>query len=126
MSFEADFKAHLQADPALVALVADRIHPGVVPEGSPLPVVTYTHVLGQPEICLDGFTSGVTRYAMQVDCWALTYDEATALALAVRDRLNTDASNFATALTEFPAFDDYEPQTKRYRRSLGCACRFKE
>jgi hypothetical protein len=126
MSFESDLKAHLQAGSAVSALVADRIHPGIVPEGSSLPVVTYTHAFGAPEICLDGFTSGVTRYAMQFDCWALTYDEVVALALAVRDRLNTAASTFAVALTEFPSFDDYEPDTKRYRRSIGAAIRFKE
>lgn len=126
MSFEADLKAHLQGDAPIVALVADRIWPKVVKEGEAMPCITYTHVLGQPENSIAGFTSGVTRYAMQIDCWALGYDEVVALALAVRTRLNTVAASFKTAIHEFPAIDDYEPETRRYRRTIGCACRHTE
>lgn len=127
MTFEADFKAYLQADPAIVAIVADRIHPVIVPEGSSLPVVTYQHVFGAPQVSLSGFTSGLTRYLVQVDCWALTFEAVAALALAVRDRIAADgASTFGMNITEYPLADDYEPDTKRYRRAISVACWFRE
>jgi uncharacterized protein DUF3168 len=126
MSFEADLKAHLQGDATVSATVADRIFPSIVPEGEAMPSITYTHIIGQPENSLDGFTSGLTRYAMQIDCWALTYPAVLALALAVRDRLGTNASTISFVVNEFPLIDDFEPDTKRFRRALGCACWFKE
>jgi len=126
MSFEADLKSHLQGVAAVSSLVNDRIYPQILPEGATLPAVTYTLVFGQPENSLDGFTSGLTRFSVQLDCWAKTFGAAVALALAVRDRMNTNASTFSTVLLNYPALDDYEPDTKRYRRALECACWFKE
>ncbi len=126
MGFEADLKSHLQGASAVSALVADRIHPQVLPEGSTLPAVTYTAVFGTPQNSLDGFTSTIVNYSVQIDCWAATFDAAAALALAVRARMNTAASSFSTVIREYPLLDDYEPDTKRYRRSLGCSCWHKE
>ena len=126
MSFETDLKAHLQGGAAVSALVADRIHPQIVPEGSTLPVVTYTSVFGQPVSCLDGFTSAVARYSVQIDCWAKTRDAAAALALAVRDRMNTAASSFSALITQDPLIKDYEADTRRYRHALEVSCHHKE
>lgn len=128
MSFEADLKSHLQGDASIVALVADRIYPGIVEEGANrMPAVVYSLPFGAPENCLDGFTSGVSSYEVQLDCYALTYDETIRLALAVRDRMATAAAQtFACIVTQFPLIDDYEPDTKRYRRSIGCSVKFKE
>ena len=126
MSFEAELKSHLQAGAAVTALVADRVHPDVVPEGSSLPVVTYSVIFGAPANCLDGFTGKASNYAVQLDCWAKTHDAAQALALAVRDRMNTAASNFSAYITSFPLVKDYEPDTKRYRYGLQVSCWHKE
>lgn len=125
MSFEADFKTHLQVA-ALAAFVADRITPEIVPEGSLMPAMTYSLIAGQPQNCLDGFTSGLSRYSVQVDCWATTKTAVNALALVARDRLNVAAATFRTVINDFPLLDDYEPETKRFRRSIGCACWFSE
>lgn len=126
MSFEADLKAHLQSDSTISGLVNARIFPKKVPEEVTMPVITYTNNDGEPQNCLDGFTSGVVRYDMQIDCWATTFTRVIALGLAVRNRLNTVAATFSSIITQYPALDDYEEDTKRYRRSIGVICWFKE
>ena len=126
MTFEADFKSHLQSDGTISGTVNDRIYPSVMPQSSTLPAITYSFVSGNPQTSIDGFTSGVSRYGIQIDCWASSYSSVIALALAVRNRLKTNAATFSIVITEYPLFDDYEPDTKLYRRSIGCACWFKE
>lgn len=126
MSFEPDLKAHLQAASAVSDIVGDRIFPNIVRQGSAMPCITYTLFLGELQDCLDGFTSGVTRYLVQLDCWALTYREVIALGIAVRDRMNVVASTFSTRITNYPSFDDFESDTQRYRRTVEVSCMFKE
>ena len=122
MTFETDLKAHLQADATIVALVADRIFPQIVPEGEAMPALTYTLAFGAPQNSLDGFTSDTTRYVVQLDCWGLTHEARMNLAIAVRNRLGTTASTIKQiVVTEFPIFDDYEPDTKRFRRAIQIA-----
>ena len=122
MTFEADLKSHLQSDATVSGLLNDRIHPMVVPEGSAMPCATYTPVFGTPQVSLSGFTSGKVRYLVQIDVWGATYQSVGQVALAIRDRLNVAAATFTSIVTAYPQFDDYEPATKRYRRSIEVAC----
>lgn len=126
MSFESEFKGHLQGDATIAGFVGERIHPLIVPEGSAFPVITYTLVFGEPQNSLDGFTSGLRRVSVQIDCWSRTFDRTKDVAEAVVSRLNTAASAFKSVVTEYPTLDDYEPDTKIYRRSIGASCWFSE
>jgi hypothetical protein len=125
MSFEADLKSHLSVA-GIGALVGERVYPIVRPQDSALPAITYSHVFGRPSNSLDGYTGGLQRFLMQIDCWAKSYEQVAALARAVRDRMNTAAATFSTVITEYPLLDDYEPETKLYRRSLSVACWYRE
>lgn len=125
MSFEADFKSHLQVA-ALSSFVGDRIYPEIVPEGAAMPAITYSVFSSQPQNSLDGFTSGVSRMSVQIDCWATTRTAVNALALVVRNRMGVDAASFKSLVTAWPLVDDYEEDTKRHRRSLECACWYTE
>ena len=121
MTFETDLKSHLQSDASIAALVNDRIHPRKLKDGESLPVVIYSIIFGETQNSLDGFTSGVVRYRVQVDCWSSIADDANELALAVRDRMNVAASTFKSFIIS-SAIDDYEQDTKRYRRTLEFSC----
>lgn len=125
MSFEADLKTHLSTA-QIAALAGDRIYPILRPQDAALPAVTYSHVFGRPSNSLDGYTSGLQRFLMQIDCWAKSYSDVIALAQAVRDRMNTSAATFSTVITEYPLIDDYESDTKLFRRSLSVACWYRE
>lgn len=126
MSFEADLKAHLQGDADIAGIVVERIFPMVVEKGKPVPAITYTVVFGEPVNCLDGYTSGVRRINLQLDCWSLSYTALLRLAQAVFDRMNTDAASFKSVINEFPLLDDYESDTDRFRRSIGVSCWYTE
>lgn len=126
MTFEADLKAHLAAASALTDVIGSRLRPVKLEQEELLPAATYTIVFGEPQNCLDGFTSNLTHYIVQFDFWATAYSQVLAAALATRNRLNTPASSFRTVITDFPLFDDYEPETKRHRRAIQVSCWFRE
>lgn len=120
--FEDALKAHLQADSAIAALVSERIHPLILGQKSPTPAITYSIVFGEPVNSLDGFTSGLTRYSVQIDCWSQTFDRTRELAAAVAARLNTPAETFKSVIRSAPTLEDYESDTKYYRRSIDASC----
>jgi len=113
MTFEADLKSHLQADASIAALVADRIHPMLLADGSSLPALTYQTIAGEPQTDLSGADGEMVRYRMQINVWASSYIGAKALAELVRTRLKTAASTFK-AVPEISAQDTYEPATRRF------------
>jgi hypothetical protein len=121
MMFEDLLKAHLQADTAIAALVADRIYPETIPQGSVIPAITYTVISGEPRNSLDGFTSKLVNYRVQLDCWCAGYRDAAALALLLRDRINTASTNLTGLCTSAPAAADFESETKRHRRNLDAS-----
>jgi hypothetical protein len=121
MTFSADLKGHIQTG-SISALVNDRIYPARIKDLESMPCIVYTFVFGEPQNSLDGHSSLLTRYIVQIDCWGKTRQSAEALAYLVRDRMNVAASSFRGVVTEFPLIDEYEPETDRYRFSLSCSC----
>ena len=113
MTFEAALKTHLQTDASISALVADRIHPMLLPQGSALPAMTYQEVADEPQTDLSGTDGDMVRYRTQIICWAASYTAAKALAELVRARLQTAASTFKAV--PLPSGQDvYEDSTKRF------------
>lgn len=125
MSFEADLKTHLGAA-AIVALVGDRVYPVIRPQGSALPAVTYQRIAEDAMMNLDGIDTSLRQVRVQIDCWASTYAAVASLALAMRDRMNAAAATFTSVLLTGGGLDDYEPETRLYRRSMDFHCWFKE
>lgn len=63
--------ALLTAAPSVTALVATRVYPNELPQGSELPAIVYTVVSDVPESSLDGsIESAVQGARVQVDCYA--------------------------------------------------------
>ena len=73
----------LTSDAGVAALVAERVYTEVLPQGPTVPAVVFTEVAGDEDLALDGPTSTSTR-RVQIDSWARTRAEATALGLAVK------------------------------------------
>lgn len=126
MSFEAEFKAHLQADSALSELVSDRIYPVLRPEGAALPALTYHVISRDPQNNLDGADSSLRAQRVQVDVWAKKHSDVLAIAAQVRSRLGTAATNFRSVELPSSGLDDYEPDTRLYRRLLEYTCWYRE
>ena len=79
---ERAVEAALKSSAAVRALCAGRVYPLVIPKGTKLPAVVYQRMRGKPDSTLAGYSSeGVD---IMVNCFALQFDAAKELALAVR------------------------------------------
>lgn len=125
MSFEADFKAHLNGDGTVAGLIGDRMHPSVRPEGGALPALVY-QVTTRDQLQTHGGRADTLRNVrVQIDIWSSTYSALLALDAAVRARMETAANSFKSAMLP-SGFDDYETDTKLYRRMLEFSCWYTE
>ena len=79
--------ALLQSSAAVTAIVGGRINWGAHPQGAPLPGIVLT-VIDDAEGHIYQGPDGLSQGRVQVDCWALTYDEAKACGRAVRAALD--------------------------------------
>lgn len=79
--------ARLAASSALVALVGDRLQWGLREQATVLPAVTLNKVSGGP-IYVDEGEVGLSEQRVQIDCWAVSFGDATALAREVRTQLS--------------------------------------
>lgn len=109
---EAVFAA-LTADTAVTALVAQRIFPDEVPEGTPMPAVVYQVISDVPENSLDGDAVSRRKLArVQVDCYAraekgrtgryrLAHQVATAVENVIANLSDPDLSGSLEASRDF-------------------------
>lgn len=92
----------LLASTAITRIVGTRIYALEVPEDTTLPALSYRIVsaVSSPTFA----TSGMTRYRVQINCWALSYAQAVALRDAVISSLDgyTDAymTSFSTSMSD--------------------------
>jgi len=110
----------LAGDLGVAALAGDRVHTEVLPQAPAVPAVVFTEVSGDDDVGLDG-PSGVGSRRVQVDSWARTRAESTALALAVRTALagHAGAAGGFEVQAGFLLTErwDFEPETSLYRTS---------
>lgn len=126
MSFEADLKAHLQGDAAIAAIVGQRIFPVIRPERETVPAITYTAPPPDQISHLGGRSSSLRNYRLQVDLWARAHSDVVLLDAAVRARMDTAATTFRAVLIAGSGLEDYESETKLFRRMLEFSCWFNE
>lgn len=119
VDFEQQLRAALVGHAGVTALVGARVYPLLIPEGTPLPCVTYQRVSGTPENTLEGH-SGLEEVMVQVDCWSATYGGAKALAKQVRAAMA--AAPFGSYLDQDRDLYDGEPNNTIYRVSCDYRC----
>lgn len=116
MSIEAEIRTHLISASAISSLVGNRVYPGVRKEEEGLPALTYTMIFDDPHMDLDGVNGGLRQVRVQIDMWAKTYAVVLSLEAAVKARMNTAATNFKSVQLG-TMLDDFEPETRLYRRT---------
>ena len=94
-----------------------RVYPVQAAQGAALPRVTFQRASTAPSNTLTG-NGGNDQVRVQVDCWASSMPGVSALALQVRQLM--EAAPFKAQLQG--GFDDYEPDTKVFRRSMDFRC----
>lgn len=125
MSLETAVTAHLLAQPGLTALIGNRLYPMVIPQTATLPAVTYQRISSVRHSAMVADT-GVATVRLSFNCWAAAYPQAKAVAKELRAALQRCAdtigsgANTVSGVASFVVaeYDDYEPDTGRYRVML--------
>jgi hypothetical protein len=95
-------------------LVANKVHPVVVPQQATYPCIRYATISATPENSLCG-SSGLVRSQVQVDIYAEEYATVRALREQVTAAMRADFPLENILLSEFEAF---ESEPKLFRRVL--------
>lgn len=115
----------LLGDSTVSSLVGTkRIFPAVLPQGTNDTSVVYNRVSGQGDYDMQGAT-GLVRPRLQIDAWAVNPDDASALANAIKARIDGYKGVMGTggaAVTVQGVFmagerEDYNDQVKMHRMS---------
>lgn len=87
----------------------------MIPQGTKLPCITFQRIGGMPANTLSGH-SGLEEIDLQIDVWARDYDEAKAIAKAVRAAMPPSGPWFSAHLIEDQ--DLYEDGTNYFRVNM--------
>ena len=115
VDFEIDLLRTLREDAGLSALVGNKVFALVIPQGTKLPCITFQRIGGMPANTLSGH-SGLEEIDLQIDVWARDYDEAKAIAKAVRAAMPPSGPLFSAHLIEDQ--DLYEDGTNYFRVNM--------
>lgn len=115
VDFETVLLRMLQEDAGLSTLVGSKVFALVIPQGTKLPCITFQRIGGMPANTLSGH-SGLEEIDLQIDVWARDYDEAKAIAKAVRAAMPPSGPRFSAHLIEDQ--DLYEDGTNYFRVSM--------
>ena len=115
VDFEIVLLRTLREDAGVSALVGNKVFALVIPQGTKLPCVTFQRLGGMPANTLSGH-SGLEEIDLQIDVWARDYDEAKAIAKAVRAAMPPSGPRFSAHLIEDQ--DLYEDGTNYFRVNM--------
>ena len=115
VDFEIVLLRTLREDAGLSALVGNKVFALVIPQGTKLPCITFQCIGGMPANTLSGH-SGLEEIDLQIDVWARDYDEAKAIAKAVRAAMPPSGPRFSAHLIEDQ--DLYEDGTNYFRVNM--------
>lgn len=130
-------RAYLLADGQISAVVASRIYPTKLPQGTTLASIVYSRISGVGDHHSQG-ASGLARPRMQIDCWASTVDGADTLGRLVKARIdgfggampygsNSPQDEIAVQGVFFQSErDDYDDAAKLHRVSQDYVIWFEE
>ena len=115
VDFEIVLLRTLREDAGLSALVGNKVFALVIPQGTKLPCITFQRIGGMPANTLSGH-SGLEEIDLRIDVWARDYDEAKAIAKAVRAAMPPSGPRFSAHLIEDQ--DLYEDGTNYFRVNM--------
>ena len=115
VDFEIVLLRTLREDAGLSALVGNKVFALVIPQGTKLPCITFQRIGGVPANTLSRH-SGLEEIDLQIDVWARDYDEAKAIAKAVRSAMPPSGPRFSAHLIEDQ--DLYEDGTNYFRVNM--------
>lgn len=117
MVIETYLQNLLQSSPSITSQTT-QIYPLTLPQNPNLPAITWQIISAVNQTALDG-TQLITRYRIQVDCWADTYGQAVTLRSAVSSSLSgyIDEPNNVSILS-ITSHDQYDHEGLVYIASI--------
>jgi len=109
--FEATLASEIMGNSAVASIAGDRIYPLRLPANPTLPAATY-RLISSPRV-LTQQGAKMTRPRYRWDCWALVYDDAVALAVAIAKASGTSFNGWVDE-----EMDHQEEETGLFRRRL--------
>lgn len=100
---------------ALDALISDRAYPNVLPEQATLPAVVYSRISATREHNFGNGNPPVATARFQFDCFGSTYLSAVNVGEQVRKALMGLMTSGYDVIIDND-MDDWDPESKRYRR----------
>lgn len=83
----SDLLAYLTANSGIAALVSNRVHWAVAPQGSTMPFIVLNQISGAPDYIYQG-ESGLSEYRIQIDAYATSYLSAKTLTTIIKTALS--------------------------------------
>lgn len=117
MTVETVLFSRLSGFAGLNALISNRVYPTVIPQNSPLPVVSYRRISTTRESAM-GSDTGIARARFQLDSFAESFSAVRPVAEQVRAALQRWRNNSGTVVQDsfiLSEDDDYDHETKLYR-----------
>jgi hypothetical protein len=108
---QQDLYALLSNSSAVTALVGTRITPGIASQNTAVPYISYFLPSTVNLNALDTNVKIGANSSIQIDCWANSPDEATAVGDAVEAALTTGYVTFRRE-------EERDPETERFRSLL--------
>ena len=122
--------AHLAAQAAFVAIVADRVYPRRLPQEAALPAVVYRRIGPTVRELSQSGSDGLADARFQFDVWATDPDEADAIASELvaafhgyRGQMGDTVVGASRVANDI---DDDEPATGLYRRIVDVLIQHQE
>ncbi len=112
MAIEQTLYTRLSEHTGIAALVADRIYPNQKAQDVGVPALTYRRV-SSTRFSAMGIDAEVVKSRFQVDVWAATYDDASALRAQVRNALQrwrAETVQDTFIISETDLYEDSPPQ----------------
>lgn len=125
MSVYESIRNILLNDPAVKALVADRIYLMNLPAKCTLPAIMFEQISGRRGRVLSGQYSGLTRGRFQFNCWGLNGTNAVNTRKAL-DKAFDGASTSKLAFTHDNLDDWFDEEAKEYRASCDYMVLYQE
>lgn len=111
---------HLMSDPAITAMIGDRLYPLAIPETGKVPAIVYQRISAPRTLSLTGESGSSPR--IQLSCYAPSYKQAKQMAMVLAqslDYLRGTLGGRAKAAVLMAGYrEDYEPETGRYRSDV--------
>jgi hypothetical protein len=132
MALEEAIFDYLTTDAGVMAVAGDSVYVSHLPEGTTLPAASFFRVSTDRRYDHDPFPETVAwvRSRIQVNCWYTTYDGARELGNAIMRALSGYTGFMGDMLISsvfaVNEFENYEPDTKLYRRSMDFMVAYEE